>query len=74
MRVVGGVVGADEKAAPWRMASMALAMRLLRTWRMSFSKQSTVVADGVGGFDGDAGVGEPALIEVEDCVDEILQR
>ena len=60
-----------RRRPPWRMASMALAMRLLRTWRMSFSKQRMVVRGGVGGFDVDAGVGEAALVEVEDGVDEI---
>ena len=38
---------------------------------MSFSKQKMVVRGGVSGFDLDAGVGEAAVVEVEDGVDQI---
>ena len=38
---------------------------------MSFSKQRSRRDGGVGGLHADAGVGEPALIEIEDGVDEL---
>ena len=38
---------------------------------MSFSKQRTGAVGCSGGFDLDAGVGETAVVEVEDGVDEV---
>ena len=70
---VGGLrgCGASRRAAVRVMASMALPMRLLRTWRISPSKQRTVAAGADAAFDADAGVDDAALVDGEDAVDEL---
>ena len=68
--VIGGVVGANEEASALAHGVDGVGDEVVEDLANVVFKAEDGSVGGVGGLDLDAGVGEAALVEVEDGVDE----